>query len=169
MEVSAAVVRETSISSHVTAIGGAYAAVMVSPVTSADRLLSLTLNMTCALSNGRERRPHPTAAGWHASNESGRSEIYVEPAARGRGKSHRRRRATARHEAPETPQRYEDDECPVQVQPVPGRKAMELLTASSTEAVSERYDVLRTVRVISLRQANPTEIRVVMWPGPTKK
>jgi Tol biopolymer transport system component len=80
-------VRETTISSHITSVAGGYAAVMVSdPATSADLWL-LTLG------NQPDMRPFkqtPAAerqgtlspdGRWmaYSSNESGRSEIYVEP------------------------------------------------------------------------------------------
>jgi len=80
-------VRETTISSHVTAIAGGYAAVMVNdPATSADLWL-------LSLGNQSDMRPFkqtPAAerqgtlspdGRWmaYASNESGHSEIYVEP------------------------------------------------------------------------------------------
>ena len=80
-------VRETAISSHVTAVAGSYAAVMVNdPATSSDLWL-------LSLGNQYDMRPFkqtPAAerqgalspdGHWiaYASNESGRSEIYVEP------------------------------------------------------------------------------------------
>jgi len=80
-------VRETAISSHVTAIAGSYAAVMVNdPVTSADLWL-LSLNPQYDMrpfkqTAAAERQGTLSPDGrWmaYASNESGRSEIYVEP------------------------------------------------------------------------------------------
>ena len=80
-------VRENTVSSHITSVAGSYAAVMVNnPVTSADLWL---LN----LGNQYDMRPFkqtPAAerqgtlspdGRWmaYASNESGRSEVYVEP------------------------------------------------------------------------------------------
>jgi eukaryotic-like serine/threonine-protein kinase len=80
-------IRETTISSHITSVAGGYAAVMVNdPATSADLWLLSLGNQ----SNMRPFKQTPAAerqgtlspdGRWmaYASNESGRSEIYVEP------------------------------------------------------------------------------------------
>jgi len=184
-------VRETAISSHVTAVAGSYAAVMVNdPVTSADLWL-------LSLGNSYDLRPFKQTAAaerqgalspdgrWmaYASNESGRSEIYVEPVP---GPGGRWQISTDGGEQPRWARNAREIfyrngtkmmSVPVQVQPVfRAGKAIELFDRKFDRGGTVGgYDVTpdaQTFVMTRSEQANPTEIKVVVgWPldQPPKK
>lgn len=184
-------VRETTISSHVTSVAGSYAAVVVNdPVTSADLWL-LSLNPQYDLhplkqTPATERQGTLSPDGrWiaYASNESGRSEIYVEPVP---GPGGRWQISTDGGEQPRWARNAREIfyrngtkmmSVPVQVQPVfRAGKAMELFDRNFDRGGSvDGYDVTpdgQTFLMTRSEQANPTEIRVVVgWPldRPPKK
>jgi eukaryotic-like serine/threonine-protein kinase len=178
-------VRETAISSHVTAVAGSYAVVMVNdPVTSTDLWL-------LSLGNRYDMRPFKQTAAaerqgalspdgrWmaYASNESGHSEVYVEPVP---GPGGRWQISTSGGEQPRWARNAREIfyrngtkmmSVPVQVRSVfQSGKAVELFDRKFDRggAVSG-YDVTpdgQTFVMTRSEQANPTEIRVVVgWPS----
>ncbi|MGB9203673.1 MAG: protein kinase [Terriglobales bacterium] len=173
--------RETATGSHVTAIAGSYASVMVNdPVTSSDLWL-------LSLGNSYELRPFkqtPAAerqgtlspdGRWmaYASNESGRSEVYVEPVP---GPGGRWQISTNGGEQPRWARNAREIfyrngtkmmSVPVQVQPVfQAGKAVELFDRKFDRGGAVGgYDVTpdgQTFVMTRSEQANPTEIRVVV-------
>jgi Tol biopolymer transport system component len=173
--------RETATGSHVTAIAGSYASVMVNdPVTSSDLWL-------LSLENSYELRPFkqtPAAerqgslspdGRWmaYASNESGRSEVYVEPVP---GPGGRWQISTNGGEQPRWARNAREIfyrngtkmmSVPVQVQPVfQAGKAAELFDRKFDRGGAVGgYDVTpdgQTFVMTRSEQANPTEIRVVV-------
>jgi len=174
-------IRETTISSHITSVAGGYAAVMVNdPATSADLWL-LTLG------NHPEMRPFkqtPAAerqstlspdGHWMAyvSNESGRPEIYVEPVP---GPGGRWQISTAGGEQPRWVRNGKEIvyrngtkmmSAAVQIQPTFAvAKPVELFDRKFDRGGSVGgYDVTpdgQTFVMTRSEQANPTEIRVVV-------
>ncbi len=177
--------RETAISSHVTAVAGSHAAVMVNdPVTSADLWL---LN----IGGSYDLRPFKQTAAaerqgtlspdgrWmaYASNESGRSEIYVEPVP---GPGGRWQISTDGGEQPRWARSAREIfyrngtkmmSVPVDVQSAfRAGKAMELFDRNFDRGGSvDGYDVTpdgQTFVMTRSEQANPTEIRVVVGWSP---
>jgi len=174
-------IRETTISSHITSVAGGYAAVMVNdPATSADLWL-LTLG------NPAEMRPFkqtPAAerqgtlspdGHWMAyvSNESGRPEVYVEPVP---GPGGRWQISTAGGEQPRWVRSGKEIvyrngtkmmSAAVQIQPTfSAAKPVELFDRKFDRGGSVGgYDVTpdgQTFVMTRAEQANPTEIRVVV-------
>jgi eukaryotic-like serine/threonine-protein kinase len=184
-------IRETTISSHITSVAGGYAAVMVNdPATSADLWL-------LSLGNQPDMRPFkqtPAAerqgalspdGRWmaYASNESGRPEIYVEPVP---GPGGRWQISTVGGEQPRWVRNgreivYRNGtkmmSAGVQIQPTfAAAKPVELFDRKFDRGGSVGgYDVTpdgQTFVMTRAEQANPTEIRVVVgWSAsqPTEK
>jgi eukaryotic-like serine/threonine-protein kinase len=182
-------VLETTISSHITSVAGNYAAVMVNdPVTSADLWL-------LSLGNQPDMRPFkqsPAAERQgtfspdgrymaYASNESGRSEIYVEPVP---GPGGRWQISTDGGEQPRWVRNGREIvyrsgtkmmSVPVQVQPVfRSGKAIELFDRKFDRGGTVGgYDVTldgQTFVMTRSEQPNPTEIRVVVrWSADKQK
>jgi serine/threonine protein kinase/Tol biopolymer transport system component len=173
--------RETTINSHITSIAGGHAAVMVAdPVTSADLWL-------LSLGNTTEMRPFkqtPAAerqgtlspdGRWmaYASNESGRSEIYVEPVP---GPGGRWQISTSGGEQPRWVRNGKEIvyrngtkmmSAAVLIQPTfSTAKPVELFDRKFDRGGSVGgYDVTpdgQTFVMTRAEQANPTEIRVVV-------
>jgi len=174
-------IRETTISSHVTSVAGGYAAVVVNdPATSADLWL-------LSLGNQPDMRPfRQTAAAerqgalspdgrWmaYASNESGRPEIYVEPVP---GPGGRWQISTIGGEQPRWVRNGKEIvyrngtkmmSAAVQIQPsFAAAKPVELFDRKFDRGGSvSGYDVTpdgQTFVMTRAEQANPTEIRVVV-------
>ena len=174
-------VRETAISSHITSVAGGYAAVMVNdPVTSVDLwLLSLGSQPDMRpfkQTPAAERQGNLSPDGrWmaYASNESGRSEIYVEPVP---GPGGRWQISTNGGEQPRWVRNgreivYRNGtkmmSATVQMQPTFGAaKAVELFDRKFDRGGTVGgYDVTpdgQTFVMTRSEQANPTEIRVVV-------
>ena len=176
---------ETKISSHITSVASNYAAVMVNdPVTSADLWL-LSLGDQLSLrpfkqTTAAERQGTLSPDGrWiaYASNESGRSEIYVEPVP---GPGGRWQISTSGGEQPRWVRTgreivYRNGtkmmSAAVQIQPTFGAaKPVELFDRRFDRGGSVGgYDVTpdgQTFVMTRSEQANPTEIRVVVgWPA----
>jgi Tol biopolymer transport system component len=182
-------VRETTISSHITAVAGSYAAVMVNdPVTSADLWL-------LSLGNQYDMRPFkqtPAAERQgtlspdgrymaYASNESDRSEIYVEPVP---GPGGRWQISTDGGEQPRWARNgrgivYRNGtkmmSVPVQVQPgFRAGKAIELFDRKFDRGGTVAgYDVTPDGQTFVMTRSelpNPTEIRVVVgWSADKQK
>jgi eukaryotic-like serine/threonine-protein kinase len=178
-------VRTTALSSHVTSIAGDYAAMTVSdPATSADLWLLNTRNhneMTRFKSTPAAERQGSLSPDGHwlayASNESGRSEIYVEPVP---GPGGRQQISTDGGEEPRWVRNgreitYRNGtkmmSVPVQVQPTyRGGKPAELFDQRFDRGFGVAgYDVTadgQTFVMTRSEHAARTEIRVVMgWPG----
>jgi Tol biopolymer transport system component len=174
-------IRETTISSHITSVAGGYAAVMVNdPATSADLWL-------LSLGNQPDMRPFkqtPAAerqgtlspdARWmaYASNESGRPEIYVEPVP---GPGGRWQISTNGGEQPRWVRNGKEIvyrngtkmmSAAVQIQPTfSAAKPVELFDRKFDRGGSVGgYDVTpdgQTFVMTRAEQANPTEIRMVV-------
>lgn len=178
-------VRVTALSSHVTSIAGQYAALTVSdPATSADLWL-LNVNNPSDMSSFK-RTPAAERQGalspdghWlaYASNESGRSEIYVEPVP---GPGGRQQISSDGGEEPRWVRNGREItyrsgtklmSVPVQVQPTfRGGKPAELFDRKFDRGFGVAgYDVTADGRTFVMTRSEHTprtEIRVVMgWPG----
>jgi Tol biopolymer transport system component len=174
-------IRETSLNSHLTAIAGDHAAVMVNdPITSADLWL-LTLRDPYEMrpfkrTPATERQGALSPDGqWlaYASNESGRSEIYVEQVS---GRGGRWQTSTNGGEQPRWVRSGREIlyrsgtkmmSVPVQVQPVfRSSKPVELFDHKFDRGgAAGGYDVTRdgqTFVMTRTEHASPTEIRVVI-------
>jgi Tol biopolymer transport system component len=178
-------VRQTPHTSHVTSIAGDYAAVMVNdPVTNTDLWL-------LGLRSPYEMRPFKNSTaverqgalspdgGWmaYASNESGRSEIYVGPVP---GPGGRRQISSLGGEQPRWVRNGKEIvyrngtkmmSVPVQVRPdLQTGKPIELFDRKFDRgAAVNAYDVTsdgQTFVMTRSERDNPTEIRIVIgWPG----
>jgi eukaryotic-like serine/threonine-protein kinase len=178
-------VRVTALSSHVTSIAGGYAALTVSdPATSADLwLLSMNDRNEMTLFKGTpaaERQGSLSPDGYwiaYASNESGHSEIYVEPVP---GPGGRRQISTDGGEEPRWVRNgreitYRNGtkmmSVPVQVQPTfqAGKPTQLFDRRFDRGAGVAGYDVTPDGQAFVMTRsehAARTEIRVVMgWPG----
>jgi Tol biopolymer transport system component len=174
-------VRETTISSHITSVAGGYAAVMVSdPATSADLWL-LTLGNQPDMrpfkqTPAAERQGTLSPDGcWmaYSSNESGRSEIYVEPVP---GPGGRWQISTVGGEQPRWVRNGKEIvyrngtrmmSAAVKIQPTfTAAKPVELFDRKFDRGgVVGGYDVTpdgQTFMMTRAEQSNPTEIRVVV-------
>jgi serine/threonine protein kinase len=177
--------RQTPHVSHITSIGGEYGAVMVSdPVTNTDLWL-------LGLRSPHEMRPFKNSTaverqgalspdgGWmaYASNESGRSEIYVGPVP---GPGGRRQISSLGGEQPRWVRNGKEIvyrngtkmmSVPVQVRPdLQTGKPIELFDRKFDRgAAVNAYDVTsdgQTFVMTRSERDNPTEIRIVIgWPG----
>jgi Tol biopolymer transport system component len=178
-------IRKTTLSSHVTAIAGDYAAVMVTdPATSTDLWL-LSLREPYEMrpfkrTPASERQASFSPDGrWmaYASNESGRSEIYVEPVP---GPGGRWQVSANGGEQPRWVRNGREIiyrvgtkmmSVPVQVQPIfQAGKTVELFDRKFDRGGSvSGYDVTpdgRTFVMIRSEHPSPTEIRVIVgWLG----
>jgi Tol biopolymer transport system component len=181
-------IRTTAQTSHVTSIAGDYAAIMVSdPVTNTDLwLLSLhapyelhPFKRTPAVERQASLSPN---SHWlvYASNESGRSEIYLEPVP---GPGGRRQISSDGGDQPRWVRNgreitYRNGtkmmSVPVQLQPMfRADKPIELFDRKfDSGAAVAGYDVTpdgQTFVMTRSEHDNPTEIRVVMgWPASTQ-
>jgi len=178
-------IRETAISSHITSVAGGFAAVMVNdPATSADLWL-LTLGNPAEMrpfkqTPAAERQGSLSPDGrWmaYASNESGRSEIYVEPVP---GPGGRWQVSSTGGEQPHWVRNGKEIvyrngtkmmSAAVQIQPTfAAAKPVELFDRKFDRGGSVGgYDVTpdgQTFVMTRGEQANPTEIRLVVgWPA----